>query len=138
MIISIDLYNAKPAYQQITDAIRDAIAIGSLMPGDRLPPIRQTAVNSRVNRNTVSRAYLELEHQGLIQARQGSGFYVTEGGGEPQRLARRKTLTHKINELLTEARLSDLTTEELVELIRAEAKQTKQSNHKHDLREENV
>ena len=122
MIISVDLYNAKPAYLQITDAVRQAIAMGSLKSGDRLPPIREAAIQTRVNRNTVSRAYLELEHQGLVQARQGSGVFVTEGGAEREQLARRQSVIQKIGELLTESRLSHLSTKQLLKLVETEAR----------------
>ncbi|NKB33712.1 MAG: GntR family transcriptional regulator [Pseudomonadales bacterium] len=121
MIITIDLYNSTPAYLQITDAVREAIALGSLQAGDKLPPIRETAVNTRVNRNTVSRAYLELEHQGLVQARQGSGFFVTEDGAEQEKLSRRESVKAKIGELLAEASLTDITAEELLKLVENEA-----------------
>ena len=121
MIISVDLYNAKPAYLQITDAVRQAIAMGSLKTGDRLPPIRETAIQTRVNRNTVSRAYLELEHQGLVRARQGSGCFVTEGSAKQEQLTRRKAVSQKIAELLTEARLSHLSTEQLLHLVETAA-----------------
>jgi GntR family transcriptional regulator len=124
MIISIDLYNSKPAYLQITDAVRKAIAVGALQPGDRLPPIRETAVHSRVNRNTVSRAYLELEHQGLVQARQGSGFFVTEGGAIQERATRRDSVLDKIHELLDEAALAGLSTRALIDLVESEARAT--------------
>ena len=67
MLITVDLSNPKPVYLQITEAVRNSIAVGSLQPGDRLPAIRETAVQTRVNRNTVSRAYLELEHLGLVR-----------------------------------------------------------------------
>ena len=121
MHISVDLYDAKPAYLQITDSVREAIALGSLKPGDRLPPIREAATQTRVNRNTVSRAYLELEHQGLVQARQGSGFFVTQGSSNEERTARRKLVERKIAELLTESRLAQLTTKELVALVQSAA-----------------
>lgn len=124
MLISVDLYNAKPAYLQITDVVRQAIATGSLRSGDRLPPIREAAMQTRVNRNTVSRAYLELEHQGLVRARQGSGVFVTERGAEQERLARRKCVLQKIGELLTESRLSQLSTEQLLSLVKTEAGKT--------------
>lgn len=124
MIISVDLYNAKPAYLQITDAVRQAIAMGSLKPGDRLPPIREAAIQTRVNRNTVSRAYLELEHQGLVQARQGSGVFVTERGAEHEQLARRQSVIQKIGDLLTESRLSHLSTKQLLRLVETEARRT--------------
>ncbi len=121
MIFSVDLYNAKPAYLQITDAVRQAIALGSLQSGDRLPPIRETAIQTRVNRNTVSRAYLELEHLGLVQSRQGSGCFVAECGAEHEQLARRASVVEKIGELLTESRLSRLSTRELLKLVKTEA-----------------
>lgn len=122
MIIAVDLYNAKPAYLQIVDVVRQAIALGSLKSGDRLPPIREAAIQTRVNRNTVSRAYLELEHQGLVQARQGSGVFVTKGGAEREQLARRQFVIEKIGELLTDSRLAHLSTKQLLQLVETEAR----------------
>lgn len=122
MIITIDLYNSRPAYLQITDAVREAIALGSLQAGDKLPPIRETAVNTRVNRNTVSRAYLELEHQGLVQARQGSGFFVTEDGAQQEKQARLESVKQRIGELLAETNLTELSTEDLLKLVEQEAR----------------
>ena len=118
MLITVDLSNPKPVYLQITDAVRTAIARGSLQPGDRLPAIRETAVQTRVNRNTVSRAYLELEHQGLVRARQGSGFYVTDDGTERERSIRREALQARVSELVVEARLSNTSTEQLLQMVR--------------------
>jgi GntR family transcriptional regulator len=118
MLITVDLSNPKPVYLQITDAVRTAIARGSLQPGDRLPAIRETAVQTRVNRNTVSRAYLELEHQGLVRARQGSGFYVTDDGTERERSIRQEALQGRVSELVVEARLSNTSTEQLLQMVR--------------------
>lgn len=131
MIITIDLYNSGPAYLQITDAVREAIALGALQAGDKLPPIRETAVNARVNRNTVSRAYLELEQQGLVQGRQGSGFFVSEDGAKQEQQARRESVKQKIRELLSEAQLTDLSSKELLEMVKDEAlKLEKEGNPK--------
>ena len=118
MLITVNLSNPKPVYLQITDAVRIAIARGSLQPGDRLPAIRETAVQTRVNRNTVSRAYLELEHQGLVRARQGSGFYVTDDGAERERSIRQDALHTQVRELVVDARLSNTSTNQLVQMVR--------------------
>ena len=118
MLITVNLSNPKPVYLQITDAVRTAIARGSLQPGDRLPAIRETAVQTRVNRNTVSRAYLELEHQGLVLARQGSGFYVTDDGAERERSIRQDALKTQVRDLVVDARLSDTSTERLLQMVR--------------------
>jgi GntR family transcriptional regulator len=131
MIITVDLSHPSPVYLQIADAVRRAIAVGSLQAGDRLPPIRETAVQTRVNRNTVGRAYLELEHQGLVQARQGSGFYVTDGGAERERSIRQEALQAQVRELVVEARLSRTSTEQLVGMVR-ECAETLDSEDGHD------
>ena len=118
MLITVDLSDPKPVYLQITDAVRDAIALGALQPGDRLPTIRETAVQTRVNRNTVSRAYLELEHLGLVRARQGSGFYVTDDGADLERSIRQRALNARVRELVADARLSRTSTERLLQMVR--------------------
>ncbi len=118
MIITVDLSNPQAAYLQIVDAVRKAIALGSLQAGDRLPPIRDTAVQTRVNRNTVSRAYLELEHLKLVRARQGSGFYVADGGVERERSVRQEALQAQVRELVVEARISRTSTKQLVQMVR--------------------
>ena len=122
MLITVDLSNPKPVYQQITDAVRLAIARGALQPGDRLPAIRETAVQTRVNRNTVSRAYLELEHQGLVRSRQGSGFFVTDDGAERERSLRRETLPSRIREVVIDARLCGASTDEVLQMVRDTAR----------------
>ncbi len=118
MLITVDLSDPKPVYLQITDAVQDAIALGVLLPGDRLPAIRETAVQARVNRNTVSRAYLELEHQGLVRARQGSGFYVTDDGTDVERSIRQRALSTRVRELVEDARLSHTPIERLLQIVR--------------------
>ena len=118
MIITVDLSNPQAVYLQIVDAVRKAIALGSLQAGDRLPPIRDTAVQTRVNRNTVGRAYLELEHLKLVRARQGSGFYVADGGVERERSVRQEALQTRVRELVAEARISRTSTKRLVQMVR--------------------
>jgi len=131
MLITIDLSDPKPVYLQITDAVRSAIALGALQPGDRLPAIRETAVQTRVNRNTVSRAYLELEHQGLVRARQGSGFYVTDDGADLERSIRQRAMKTRVRRLVADARLSNTPTERLLQMVRecAEAQDEPEPKH---------
>ena len=131
MLITVDLSDPKPVYLQITDAVQDAIALGVLRPGDRLPAIREMAVQTRVNRNTVSRAYLELEHQGLVRARQGSGFYVTDDGADVERLMRRRALSTRVRELVEDARLSRTPIERLLEMVRECAEGLDESEPQH-------
>lgn len=66
----------RPVYLAIADAIADAIAAGQLTPGQRLPPQRQLAARMGIDFTTVSRAYVEARHRGLIDARVGQGTFV--------------------------------------------------------------
>jgi len=82
MIFEVDLHSQKPIYQQLIDQVKLALASGRLRPGDRLPSIRDVAIDLRVNRNTVARVYAELEREGLIYTRAGQGCFASDRGGE--------------------------------------------------------
>ena len=78
MQIQISTSDGVPIYQQIARQVRYLIAAGRLQPGEELQPIRVLAEQLTVNPNTVARAYLELEHAGIVTKRHGSGTYVSE------------------------------------------------------------
>jgi GntR family transcriptional regulator len=65
-------------YLQIVEQIRHRVAVGDWQPGQEIPSIRALAVDLRVSVITVKRAYLELEHAGVIVQRQGRGTFVAE------------------------------------------------------------
>jgi len=77
MKIDVDATSRAPIYLQIVEAVQKMVALGRLKPGDQLPTVRQLAVDLRVNPNTVARAYLELEHKGVISSQQGRGTYIS-------------------------------------------------------------
>ena len=78
MIFQIDFKAGKPVYLQLVDQIRYAAASGSLRPGDPLPSIRPLAEELRINRNTIARAYAELESQGVIETLPGKGCFLKD------------------------------------------------------------
>ena len=65
-------------YLQIMEQIRQRVAIGDWPAGHELPSIRTLAVDTQVSVITVKRAYLELEHEGLIVTRHGKGSFVSD------------------------------------------------------------
>jgi DNA-binding transcriptional regulator YhcF (GntR family) len=65
-----------PAYLQIVQQVEQALRMGTLRPGDRLPTVKQVVAEVTVNPNTVTKAYRELEHAGLAEGRQGVGTFV--------------------------------------------------------------
>jgi GntR family transcriptional regulator len=75
-VFLIDPDDPTPLYAQLEWAIRAAIARGELAEGERLPTVRQLAVDLRVNANTVARVYADLERKGVLETRRGVGSFV--------------------------------------------------------------
>ena len=76
MYITIDERDGRPMYRQVVDGIKELIARGELGQGSGLPPVRQVAADLGVNLNTIAFAYRELQKDGLIKIRHGSGAVV--------------------------------------------------------------
>jgi GntR family transcriptional regulator len=67
-----------PIYLQLMEQVKHAIETGALRPGEQLPGIRPLAEELVINPNTVAKAYRELEHEGVIELRQGAGAFVSD------------------------------------------------------------
>lgn len=80
-MIHVDASDPTPVEQQIVRNVRAAMADGVYGPGDALPTVRQVAVQLRVNANSVSRAYEEMERLGILEHRPGAGFFLTAPSG---------------------------------------------------------
>ena len=89
MIIRLNPSTGLPLYLQLMEQIRHAVETGALKAGDQLPTIRKMAEDLVMNPNTVVRAYRELQHEGLIQLKHGSGAFVSESVGGPARVTKR-------------------------------------------------
>ena len=76
MQIKIDNASDRPVYQQIIDQVKRDIAIGRLGRDEKLPTVRQLAGQLAINPNTIAKAYQQLEREGIITTRPGSGTYV--------------------------------------------------------------
>ena len=102
MFINIDPSSGLPIYLQIAQQIRTAVAMGRLQPEEPLPSVRQLAVELAVNPNTVARAYLDLEIDGVIYKRQGAGTFVSGQGVEMSKGERRRVLNELLEKALVE------------------------------------
>jgi GntR family transcriptional regulator len=98
--------------------VKFAIARGELTPGDRLPTVRQLAVDLEVNPNTVIRAYREMELGGVLDTQQGSGTYVTDNRPEIDALERSRMLDQILTELLARASGYGFTLDEVLDGLR--------------------
>jgi GntR family transcriptional regulator len=113
--IELDLKSGVPFYRQIIDQVRSAIAAGELGPGDKLPTVRQLAVDLSINPNTVSRAYTELELTGLVETQMGSGTFIGHKKVERGDLERRRMLDQICQEFLSRASSYGFTLDDIVE-----------------------
>jgi GntR family transcriptional regulator len=103
MLFHIDFKTGKPAYLQLVDQVRYAAASGALRSGDSLPSIRPLAEELRVNRNTVAKAYAELESQGVIETIPGKGCFLKDGATPFTKPVRQKILLKEIDEAVVTA-----------------------------------
>jgi GntR family transcriptional regulator len=117
MQLHISTGDGVPIYLQIANQVKHLVASGRLAPGDEIPPIRVLAHELLVNPNTIARAYLELEREGVVVKRHGSGTYISDSGSPLARKERLKILSQRVDALLTEARHLEVAPEDLLKLI---------------------
>ena len=113
--IQIDIKSGVPFYRQIIDQVKAAMATESIGPGDRLPTVRQLAVDLSINPNTVSRAYTELELTGLVETQMGSGTFVGRRPVERNDVERRRVLDQLCQEFLSRVSTHGFTLEDILE-----------------------
>jgi GntR family transcriptional regulator len=113
--IRIDLKSGVPFYRQIIDQVKAAMATETIGPGDRLPTVRQLAVDLSINPNTVSRAYTELELTGLVETQMGSGTFVGNRRVEQDDIERRRVLDQICQEYLSRASTHGFTLDDVLE-----------------------
>jgi len=85
--------STQPIYRQIVERVCRRIVRGELLPGDKLPSVRDMAVESGVNPNTVQRVYVELERMTVVETRRGQGTFVTQD--ETRLIELRRELRYK-------------------------------------------
>ena len=103
MIFQIDFKSGKPVYLQLVDQVRYAAASGALRVGESLPSIRPLAEELRVNRNTIAKAYSELENQGIIETIPGKGCFLKDSHSPFTEAVRQKLLLTEIDEAVVAA-----------------------------------
>ena len=103
MRFQLNFKSGKPVYLQLVDQVKSAAASGAVQPGELLPSIRPLAEELRVNRNTVAKAYAELENQRVIETIAGKGCFVRESGSPFKKDIRLKLLAQEIDDAVVQA-----------------------------------
>jgi GntR family transcriptional regulator len=117
----LDKQSYVPFYRQLVDIILSGISAGTILPGERLPTIRDLAVKLEVNPNTVVKAYSQLQLLGYLDTQQGTGVFVrpqqpakTEKNEENQR-----ALEELCRDFLSRAQLQNLSIDDVIEYLRS-------------------
>ena len=118
MMFHVDFKTGKSPYLQLVDQVRYAAASGGLRAGESLPSVRQLAEELRVNRNTVAKAYAELEAQGVIETVPGKGCFLKDGNTPFNKQARQKILQKEIDEAVVTAHHLQVEREPFLALVK--------------------
>ena len=121
----IDLKSGVPFYRQVIEQVKFGIARGTLESGDRLPTVRQLAVDLSINPNTVVRAYRELEIEKVLTTQQGSGTFISDRRPEVDGLERQRMLDQILTEMLARASAYGFTVDDVLEGLRQRKEETK-------------
>src|SRR5436189_5138681 len=103
MRFQLNFNSGKPVYLQLVDQVKAAAASGAVRAGEPLPSIRPLAEELRVNRNTIAKAYAELENQGVIETLAGKGSFLRANHSPYKKEVRRRMLTDEIDHAVVQA-----------------------------------
>jgi len=117
MQFRIDNASDRPVYQQIIDQIKRDIALGKLIKDEKLPTVRQLAKQLAINPNTIAKAYRQLEQEGIIVTKPGTGAFVTTLDSNLSRSVRRKIVSEELERIAIEAFHMQIDRQTLLELF---------------------
>ncbi len=103
MFDHIDPRSPTPLYAQIAGRLKVAVSAGELRPGESLPSVRQLAARLRLNPATIAQAYRELESEGFVEMRQGSGTFIKDVATERRAQERGDQAVRLVRAMLAEA-----------------------------------
>jgi GntR family transcriptional regulator len=112
----LNFKSGKPVYLQLVDQVKAAAASGAVQPGDPLPSIRPLAEELRVNRNTVAKAYAELEHERVIETIPGKGCFVRASASPFRKDVRLKLVAGAIDDAVVQAHHLQIAKSEFLQL----------------------
>ena len=115
MQFRIDNASGRPVYQQIMDQIKRDIAMGRLIKNEKLPTVRQLAGQIAINPNTIAKAYRQLEQQGIIVTKAGSGAFVANLDSSLSRSVRKKLISEELERIAVDAYHMQIDSQTLLE-----------------------
>jgi len=132
MLIQLNFKSGKPVYLQVVDQVKAAAASGALRTGEPLPSIRPLAEQLRVNRNTVAKAYAELEGQGVIETIAGRGCFLKENHSPFRKDVRLKMVAEEVDAAIVQAHHLRVEDKEFLALVKERLEVFEQTNKAHE------
>ncbi len=117
MQIRIDNASGRAVYRQIIDQVKRDIALGRLIKDEKLPTVRQLAAQLAINPNTIAKAYRQLEQEGIIVTKPGSGAFIANLDSNLSRSVRKKILSEELERIAVEAFHMQIDRQTLLELF---------------------
>jgi GntR family transcriptional regulator len=132
MLIQLNFKSGKPVYLQVVDQVKSAAASGALRAGEPLPSIRPLAEQLRINRNTVAKAYAELEGQGVIETIAGRGCFLKENQSPFRKDVRLKMVAEEIDAAIVQAHHLRVEERAFLDLVKERLEVFEQTNKAHE------
>ncbi|MDA1049109.1 MAG: GntR family transcriptional regulator [Planctomycetota bacterium] len=117
MFLNINPSNGIAIYDQVVRQVKFAVAQGAVKPGNLVPSVREMARELAINPNTVARAYLQLQADGVLEQVRGMGLEVADDAVKQCKSERQKMIQDRIRQALVEAKQSGLEGDELRQII---------------------
>jgi len=125
--LKINLKSGTPIYLQIVEQVKLSALYGRYSVGDRLPPVRELAIELRINPNTVAKAYRILKNEGIIDSRPGGGNFIAQLENDIAIQQKEETLREELKTIITNAEALGVNKKRLTEiyndLLRGESKE---------------
>ena len=119
---SVDAGSGLAPYLQLVQQVKQALRLGWLQPGDKLPTVHEVAATVAINPNTVQKAYRELEREGLVSGRPGQGTFVQRSLSQSTP-ASVTALGRRLNRWIEAARAAGLDDDGIMDLVHATMRQ---------------
>ena len=103
MQFKIDNSSGRPVYQQLMDQVKRDIALGRLVKDEKLPTVRELARQLAINPNTIAKAYRQLEQEGIIVTRPGSGAFVANLDSNLSKAVKEKLISEELERIAIDA-----------------------------------
>lgn len=117
MWLDINPRSSTPIYQQLVDGIKEVVARGIMVPGERMPTVRELASELSLNPNTIAKAYQKLEQEGIIETMRSRGTFVAERFPVLDKSVAKQQLVGPLEKVLVEAYHLGLNREEIKRLF---------------------